>query len=199
MENTSRTKGCIASVIVLIVLLASVYSTFHRLFVRKSADLIMKSSWIAVTDITIIIRLAAITSTHCRVATGCLSTAVCSTIITEGCGTARMLRLSVVLLPLGLIIPFLPPYYAPIWVGGAPYYYANEVYYAQAPGGYMIGAPPAVQLARHLRAQLARYLRPQRRHSRRRRYSCILVRVRVRSNRRRIASSVTSGRRRSKV
>jgi hypothetical protein len=39
-------------------------------------------------------------------------------------------------------------------VGGVPYYYANEVYYAQAPGGYVVvdqpkgavltGPPPAV-------------------------------------------------------
>ena len=44
--------------------------------------------------------------------------------------------------PIGLIVPFLPPYYATIWMGGIPYYYANEVYYTQAPGGYIIVEPP---------------------------------------------------------
>ena len=37
--------------------------------------------------------------------------------------------------PVGIIVPVLPPTYSTVWVAGAPYYYANEIYYAQAPGG----------------------------------------------------------------
>lgn len=51
-------------------------------------------------------------------------------------------RFSVVLPPIGLFVPFLPPYYATIWVGGVPYYYANEVYYAHGGDGYVVVAPP---------------------------------------------------------
>jgi hypothetical protein len=29
-----------------------------------------------------------------------------------------------------------------VWAGGAPYYYANDVYYVPAPGGFMVTAPP---------------------------------------------------------
>jgi hypothetical protein len=29
-----------------------------------------------------------------------------------------------------------------VWIGGAPYYYANDVYYARAPGGYVVADPP---------------------------------------------------------
>jgi hypothetical protein len=39
-------------------------------------------------------------------------------------------RFSVIVPPIGLFVPFLPPYYATIWLRGVPYYYANEVYYA---------------------------------------------------------------------
>lgn len=46
--------------------------------------------------------------------------------------------------PIGIILPLLPPAYATLWIGGAPYYYANGVYYAAAPGqGYAVVAPPA--------------------------------------------------------
>ena len=38
--------------------------------------------------------------------------------------------------------PFLPPYYTTVWVGGVPYYYANEVYYMQSGEGYVIVEPP---------------------------------------------------------
>jgi Family of unknown function (DUF6515) len=31
--------------------------------------------------------------------------------------------------PVGLFVPVLPPYYTTVWVGGAPYYYANDTYY----------------------------------------------------------------------
>jgi hypothetical protein len=45
--------------------------------------------------------------------------------------------------PIGLVVPVLPPFYAAIWVGNVPYYYANETYYVQSPGGYMVvDAPP---------------------------------------------------------
>ena len=37
----------------------------------------------------------------------------------------------------------LPPDYATVWVGGVPYYYADDVYYNVAPGrGYVVVAPP---------------------------------------------------------
>jgi hypothetical protein len=31
--------------------------------------------------------------------------------------------------PLGVFVPILPSYYSTIWVGGSPYYYANDSYY----------------------------------------------------------------------
>lgn len=49
----------------------------------------------------------------------------------------------VALPPIGIVTPLLPPAYATLWIGGAPYYYANGVYYAQSPGqGYVVVAPP---------------------------------------------------------
>ena len=51
-------------------------------------------------------------------------------------------RFVVVAPPIGLVIPVLPPFYATVWVGGVPYYYANDVYYVQAPGGYVVTTPP---------------------------------------------------------
>ena len=51
-------------------------------------------------------------------------------------------RFEIIAPPFGIVVPFLPPYYTTIWVGGMPYYYANEVYYAQSPGGYMVVEPP---------------------------------------------------------
>ena len=45
--------------------------------------------------------------------------------------------------PVGLVIPFLPPFYTTLWVGGSPYYYANETYYTHYPrGGYVVSSPP---------------------------------------------------------
>jgi len=44
--------------------------------------------------------------------------------------------------PVGVFVPFLPPFYATVWVGAVPYYYANSVYYAAAPGGYVVVDPP---------------------------------------------------------
>ena len=50
----------------------------------------------------------------------------------------------VVLPPIGLVAPFLPPFYSTFWVGGYPYYYANNVYYAWQPQaqGYVVSQPP---------------------------------------------------------
>ena len=45
--------------------------------------------------------------------------------------------------PIGIMVPMLPPAYATLWIAGTTYYYANGVYYAQAPGqGYTVVAPP---------------------------------------------------------
>jgi hypothetical protein len=38
-------------------------------------------------------------------------------------------------------------YYTTLWVGGVPYYYANEVYYTQTAGGYMVAEPPKGEVA----------------------------------------------------
>jgi hypothetical protein len=45
--------------------------------------------------------------------------------------------------PVGMVIPSLPPYYSTVWVGGVPYYYSNETYYVEAPGGYMVADHPS--------------------------------------------------------
>jgi hypothetical protein len=49
--------------------------------------------------------------------------------------------------PIGLIVPFLPPFCTTFWVRGAPYYYANEVYYTQSPIGYIIVEPPKGEIS----------------------------------------------------
>ena len=55
----------------------------------------------------------------------------------------RSARFVVVVPPIGIVIPLLPPSYATLWIGGAPYYNANGVYYAPAgPDGYRVVAPP---------------------------------------------------------
>ncbi len=51
-------------------------------------------------------------------------------------------RFVVVAPPIGIVVPVLPPAYATLWLGGAPYYYADGTYYAPAPGGYAVTAPP---------------------------------------------------------
>lgn len=52
-------------------------------------------------------------------------------------------RFVVALPPIGIVTPLLPPDVVSLWIGGAPYYYANDVYYAPAPGqGYVVVAPP---------------------------------------------------------
>jgi hypothetical protein len=46
--------------------------------------------------------------------------------------------------PIGLGIAILPPYYTTLWVGGVPYYYADEVYYTWRPERreYVVVEPP---------------------------------------------------------
>jgi Family of unknown function (DUF6515) len=50
----------------------------------------------------------------------------------------------VVTAPVGLFVPVLPPYYTTVWIGGFPYYYANDTYYTwnAAQSGYEVVAPP---------------------------------------------------------
>jgi hypothetical protein len=47
--------------------------------------------------------------------------------------------------PVGVFIPVLPPYYTTLWVGGVPYYYANDTYYMWNTGqnGYEVVDPPS--------------------------------------------------------
>lgn len=51
---------------------------------------------------------------------------------------------AVVLPPIGLVLPFLPPFYTTIWAGDIPYYYANDVYYRWRPEerAYVVSEPP---------------------------------------------------------
>ena len=51
-------------------------------------------------------------------------------------------RYVVVAPPFGLFVPFLPLAYTTIWMSGIPYYYANETYYTETPGGYVVAEPP---------------------------------------------------------
>ena len=45
--------------------------------------------------------------------------------------------------PVGVFVPVLPVYYTTLWVGGAPYYYANDTYYSWNPAqnGYQVVDP----------------------------------------------------------
>ena len=55
---------------------------------------------------------------------------------------------TVVAPPIGLVIPLLPPFYTTLWVGGIPYYYANDTYYTYYPGGgYIVTDPPKDQVS----------------------------------------------------
>lgn len=51
---------------------------------------------------------------------------------------------AVVAPPPGLVVSVLPPYYSTVWIGGYPYYYANDVYYTWQPdqNGYVVVDPP---------------------------------------------------------
>jgi hypothetical protein len=50
----------------------------------------------------------------------------------------------VVAAPIGAFVPVLPPFYTTLWVGGLPYYYANDSYYEWRDGqsGYEVVDPP---------------------------------------------------------
>ena len=54
-------------------------------------------------------------------------------------------RYAVVAPPIGLFVPFLPLAYTTIWMSGIPYYYANETYYTETAGGYVVVEPPQDQ------------------------------------------------------
>jgi hypothetical protein len=56
-------------------------------------------------------------------------------------------RFAVIAPPIGLFVPFLPPYYSTVWLGGVPYYYANEVYYAHRGNGYVVIEPPKEEVS----------------------------------------------------
>ena len=45
---------------------------------------------------------------------------------------------------IGLTIPLLPLGYTSLWIGGTPYYYANNVYYVRGADGYRVVEPPMV-------------------------------------------------------
>jgi len=53
-------------------------------------------------------------------------------------------RFVVVGAPIGVFVPVLPPFYTTVWIGGFPYYYANDTYYAwhDAENGYEVVEPP---------------------------------------------------------
>jgi hypothetical protein len=53
-------------------------------------------------------------------------------------------RFEVIGPPIGVFVPLLPPYYTTVWVGGAPYYYANDTYYTWRAdqNGYEVVDPP---------------------------------------------------------
>lgn len=53
-------------------------------------------------------------------------------------------RFVVVAPPLGIVVPSLPAFYTTLWIGGVPYYYANDAYYVWRPDrdGYVVTAPP---------------------------------------------------------
>ena len=56
-------------------------------------------------------------------------------------------RFVVVGAPIGIFVPVLPPFYTTLWVGGLPYYYANDTYYVwhDAQSGYEVVDPPSEQ------------------------------------------------------
>jgi hypothetical protein len=60
---------------------------------------------------------------------------------------AQGARFAVIVPPIGLFVPFLPPYYATIWLRGVPHYYANEVYYAHRGNGYVVVEPPKEEVS----------------------------------------------------
>lgn len=53
-------------------------------------------------------------------------------------------RFVVVSAPIGVFVPVLPPYYTTVWIGGIPYYYADDTYYAwrESDRQYEVVPPP---------------------------------------------------------
>jgi hypothetical protein len=53
-------------------------------------------------------------------------------------------RFVVVAPPVGVFVPLLPSFYTTIWIGGIPYYYANDAYYVwrDGPHAYEVVEPP---------------------------------------------------------
>jgi len=53
-------------------------------------------------------------------------------------------RFVVVGAPIGAFVPVLPPFYTTLWIGGGPYYYANDTYYVyrERSRQYEVVAPP---------------------------------------------------------
>jgi len=51
--------------------------------------------------------------------------------------------------PIGVFVPVLPPFYTTLWVGGSPYYYANDTYYVWSAdqNGYQVVDPPTDESA----------------------------------------------------
>lgn len=45
---------------------------------------------------------------------------------------------------IGVTVPLLPLGYTSLWIGGTPYYYANDVYYVRGVNGYRVVEPPIV-------------------------------------------------------
>jgi len=50
---------------------------------------------------------------------------------------------------IGLSVPLLPFGYSSLWVGGSPYYYANDVYYVRSLDGYRVVPSPYDDVAWH--------------------------------------------------
>jgi hypothetical protein len=46
-------------------------------------------------------------------------------------------------LVVGTVVAGLPPYYDTVYVGGAPYYYSDDIYYRPGPSGYVVVPAPA--------------------------------------------------------
>ncbi|MCF6203009.1 MAG: DUF6515 family protein [Methylococcaceae bacterium] len=53
-------------------------------------------------------------------------------------------RFTVVVPPIGIVVPNLPSFYTTLWFGNIPYYYANDVYYTWEANrnGYVVTKPP---------------------------------------------------------
>ena len=58
-------------------------------------------------------------------------------------------RFFIVGAPVGVFVPVLPPFYTTVWIGGFPYYYANDTYYVwrDPANAYEVVEPPGEQSA----------------------------------------------------